>query len=277
MSLNFLNPHLFWLLAFAAVPLLLHLFARTKPPVYYVDLVHKPVLGPQAGRPDPRPVKQQAAPVKKTVPAPVVKPNSLPILWMVSECGANFKRLPMAVVRSWATGVPAVKTINQDAVDKVEEHIADAVAKGGKIMTGGKRHALGGTFFEPTIVTGATREMAFSKEETFGPLAPLFRFKTDEEVVEMANDTIFGLASYFYANDLSRVYKVAEALVQGMALRIEGGVVELAATRTFCCRDCGQQWQLPFGTGRPKSCPACDSTQFFRHDKTSRKKRPRSQ
>jgi predicted DNA-binding protein (UPF0251 family) len=71
--------------------------------------------------------------------------------------------------------------------------------------------------------------------------------------------------------------KVAEALVQGMALRIEGGVVELAATRTFCCRDCGQQWQLPFGTGRPKSCPACDSTQFFRHDKTSRKKRPRSQ
>ena len=106
--------------------------------------------------------------------------------------------------------------INADAVAKVEEHIADAVAKGGSVLTGGKRHELGGTFFEPTIVTNATQDMAFSKEETFGPLAPLFRFKTDEEVVEMANDTIFGLAAYFYGRDISRVTKVAEALEYGM-------------------------------------------------------------
>jgi succinate-semialdehyde dehydrogenase/glutarate-semialdehyde dehydrogenase len=106
--------------------------------------------------------------------------------------------------------------INKAAVEKVEEHIADALSKGGSVMTGGKRHALGGTFFEPTIVTGATREMAFAKEETFGPLAPLFRFETVEEVIELANDTIFGLAAYFYARDLSRVTLVQEALEYGM-------------------------------------------------------------
>ncbi|MCR8722783.1 NAD-dependent succinate-semialdehyde dehydrogenase [Frigidibacter sp. ROC022] len=106
--------------------------------------------------------------------------------------------------------------INADAVAKVEEHLADATAKGGKVLTGGKRSNLGGTFFEPTIVTGATREMAFAEEETFGPLAPLFRFETVDEVIELANDTIFGLASYFYAKDLSRVWKVAEALEYGM-------------------------------------------------------------
>ncbi len=106
--------------------------------------------------------------------------------------------------------------INGDAVDKVEEHIKDALAKGGSVVTGGKRHSLGGFFFEPTIITGATREMAFASEETFGPLAPLFRFETVEDVIEMANDTIFGLAAYFYARDLSRVTKVAEALEYGM-------------------------------------------------------------
>ena len=106
--------------------------------------------------------------------------------------------------------------INKAAVEKVEEHIADALSKGGSVMTGGKRHALGGTFFEPTIVTGATREMAFAKEETFGPLAPLFRFETVEEVIGLANDTIFGLAAYFYARDLSRVTLVQEALEYGM-------------------------------------------------------------
>ena len=106
--------------------------------------------------------------------------------------------------------------INLDAVEKVEEHIADAVAKGGTVVAGGKRHALGGTFFEPTIVTGATREMAFATEETFGPLAPLFKFETVDEVIELANDTIFGLACYFFANDISRVTKVQEALEYGM-------------------------------------------------------------
>ena len=106
--------------------------------------------------------------------------------------------------------------INEAAVEKVEEHLKDAQAKGAKILTGGHRHALGGTFFEPTIVTGATRDMAFAQDETFGPLAPLFKFETVDEVIELANDTIFGLASYFYARDLSRVYKVAEALEYGM-------------------------------------------------------------
>ena len=106
--------------------------------------------------------------------------------------------------------------ITDDAVCKVEEHIADAQAKGGKIALGGKRLGNEGTFFEPTIVTGATRDMRFSQEETFGPLAPLFKFKDEDEVIELANDTIFGLASYFYAKDISRVTKVAEALEYGI-------------------------------------------------------------
>ncbi|MGP6087956.1 NAD-dependent succinate-semialdehyde dehydrogenase [Antarctobacter jejuensis] len=114
-------------------------------------------------------------------------------------------------------GAPQVgPLINEAAVEKVEEHIADAVAKGGKILKGGKRHALGGTFFEPTIITGATKDMVFSQDETFGPMAPLFKFETVDEVIELANDTIFGLASYFYAKDLSRVTKVQEALEYGM-------------------------------------------------------------
>ncbi|MCB8838053.1 NAD-dependent succinate-semialdehyde dehydrogenase [Aurantimonas sp. VKM B-3413] len=106
--------------------------------------------------------------------------------------------------------------INAGAVAKVEEHLKDAEARGGKVVMGGHRHERGGTFFEPTIVTGATRDMAFSQEETFGPLAPLFKFETVDEVIELANDTIFGLASYFYAKDMSRVWKVAEALEYGM-------------------------------------------------------------
>jgi succinate-semialdehyde dehydrogenase/glutarate-semialdehyde dehydrogenase len=106
--------------------------------------------------------------------------------------------------------------ITDSAVAKVEEHIADATAKGAKVVLGGKRMGNEGTFFEPTIVTGATRDMAFSQDETFGPLAPLFKFKDEDEVIELANDTIFGLASYFYAKDISRVTKVAEALEYGM-------------------------------------------------------------
>ncbi len=106
--------------------------------------------------------------------------------------------------------------INMDAVDKVKEHIADATSKGGKVILGGAPSDLGGTFFQPTIVTGATQDMSFSKDETFGPLAPLFKFEDEDEVIAMANDTIFGLASYFYAKDLSRVYKVAEALEYGI-------------------------------------------------------------
>ena len=106
--------------------------------------------------------------------------------------------------------------INSEAIEKVQEHIADAKAKGAEVILGGEEHEMKGNFFGPTIVTGATRDMAFSTDETFGPLAPLFRFETEDDVIEMANDTIFGLASYFYAKDLSRVYKVAEALEYGI-------------------------------------------------------------
>ncbi len=113
-------------------------------------------------------------------------------------------------------GVAAGPLINVAAIDKVEAHIADAVAKGAQVAAGGKRHALGGAFFEPTILTGVTRAMQVATDETFGPVAPLFRFETEEDVIEQANDTIFGLAAYFYARDLSRVWRVAEALEYGM-------------------------------------------------------------
>lgn len=106
--------------------------------------------------------------------------------------------------------------ITRKAIDKVQEHIADAKEKGGEVILGGEDHELGGNFLHPTIVKGATQDMKFSTEETFGPLAPLFKFETEDDVIAMANDTIFGLASYFYAKDLSRVYKVAEALEYGI-------------------------------------------------------------
>ncbi|AEF20204.1 NADP-dependent succinate-semialdehyde dehydrogenase [Pseudomonas fulva] len=106
--------------------------------------------------------------------------------------------------------------IDEKAVAKVKEHIEDAVSKGAKILSGGKTHALGGTFFEPTILADVPKNALVSKDETFGPLAPLFRFKDEAEVIAMANDTEFGLASYFYARDLSRVFRVAEALEYGM-------------------------------------------------------------
>ncbi|TKZ21098.1 NAD-dependent succinate-semialdehyde dehydrogenase [Shimia litoralis] len=122
----------------------------------------------------------------------------------------------MPVGDGLADGIMFGPLINQEAVEKVEEHIADATSKGGEVILGGAASTLGGTFFEPTIVTGATPDMAFAKDETFGPLAPLFKFEDEDDVIAMANDTIFGLASYFYAKDLSRVYKVAEALEYGI-------------------------------------------------------------
>jgi succinate-semialdehyde dehydrogenase/glutarate-semialdehyde dehydrogenase len=106
--------------------------------------------------------------------------------------------------------------IDPAALRKVEEHIADATAKGASIATGGKRHALGGTFFEPTILTGVTPAMMVAREETFGPVAPLFRFKTEKEAVAMANDTEFGLAAYLYTRDLARSWRVSEALEYGI-------------------------------------------------------------
>jgi succinate-semialdehyde dehydrogenase/glutarate-semialdehyde dehydrogenase len=106
--------------------------------------------------------------------------------------------------------------INREALDKVEEHIADATARGATVSIGGKRHALGGTFYEPTILTGVTPEMKIFREETFGPVASLIRFSTDAEVIELANRTEFGLASYFYSRDIGRIWRVAEALEYGM-------------------------------------------------------------
>ncbi|MBB5411268.1 succinate-semialdehyde dehydrogenase/glutarate-semialdehyde dehydrogenase [Paraburkholderia sp. HC6.4b] len=106
--------------------------------------------------------------------------------------------------------------INEAAVQKVEAHIADALAKGASVVTGGKRHALGHGFFEPTVLRDVTPAMQVAKDETFGPLAPLFRFSSDDEVIGFANDTEFGLASYFYSRDIGRVWRVAEALEYGM-------------------------------------------------------------
>ncbi len=106
--------------------------------------------------------------------------------------------------------------IEPSAVSKVQEHLDDALSKGGTVLTGGKPHALGGLFYEPTIVTNATKDMMVSVDETFGPFAPLFKFKDEDDVIALANDTIFGLASYFYAKDISRVTKVAEALEYGI-------------------------------------------------------------
>jgi succinate-semialdehyde dehydrogenase / glutarate-semialdehyde dehydrogenase len=113
-------------------------------------------------------------------------------------------------------GVVLGPLIDDNAIAKVEEHVADALAKGAKIAVGGHRHALGGRFFEPTVLTGVTKAMKVSNEETFGPVAPLFRFKDEADVVAQANDTEFGLASYFYARDMGRVWRVAEALDAGI-------------------------------------------------------------
>ncbi|WP_236172095.1 NADP-dependent succinate-semialdehyde dehydrogenase [Pseudomonas pseudonitroreducens] len=113
-------------------------------------------------------------------------------------------------------GVTTGPLIDSKAVAKVEEHIADAVSKGAKVLTGGKPHSLGGTFFEPTILVDVPKSALVSKDETFGPLAPVFRFKDEAEVIAMSNDTEFGLASYFYARDLARVFRVAEQLEYGM-------------------------------------------------------------
>ncbi|HKT72598.1 MAG TPA: NADP-dependent succinate-semialdehyde dehydrogenase [Steroidobacteraceae bacterium] len=106
--------------------------------------------------------------------------------------------------------------IDDKALAKVEEHIADAVSKGARIIHGGKRHALGGTFFQPTVVTDVTPKMLMAREETFGPVAPLFRFETEAEAIRLANDTEFGLAAYFYTRDLARSFRVAEALEYGI-------------------------------------------------------------
>jgi succinate-semialdehyde dehydrogenase/glutarate-semialdehyde dehydrogenase len=120
----------------------------------------------------------------------------------------------MKVGNGFEDGVMQGPLIEDAAIDKIKRHVADAIAKGGKVETGGK--ALAGQFFEPTVVSGATADMLCAKEETFGPFAPVFKFKTEQEAIDAANNTEFGLASYFYSRDIGRIYRVAEALEYGM-------------------------------------------------------------
>ncbi len=121
-------------------------------------------------------------------------------------------------------GVTQGPLIDKAAVEKVEAHIADALAKGAKVVTGGKRHSLGGTFFEPTVVTDVNTQMAVAREETFGPVAPLFKFSTEAEAIKLANDTEFGLAAYFYGRDIGRIWRVAEGLEYGI-VGINTGII----------------------------------------------------
>ena len=122
------------------------------------------------------------------------------------------------------SGIQQGPLIDEQAVHKVESHIADALANGSTLVMGGKRHPLGQNFFEPTLLTGAKQGMRVAREETFGPLAAVFRFDTEEEVIHYANDTEFGLASYFYTRDVGRVFRVAEQLQYGM-VAVNSGVL----------------------------------------------------
>jgi succinate-semialdehyde dehydrogenase/glutarate-semialdehyde dehydrogenase len=121
-------------------------------------------------------------------------------------------------------GVQQGPLIDEKAIEKVEEHIADAVKKGGKVVAGGKRHKLGGTFFEPTVIANVTPDMAVAREETFGPVAPIFKFKDEAEGIRMANATEFGLACYFFTKDLGRAFRVAEGLEYGQ-VGVNAGVI----------------------------------------------------
>ena len=132
--------------------------------------------------------------------------------------------IKLKVGNGMEVGVTTGPLINPAAIDKVETHIADAVGMGAQVVTGGKRHSLGGTFFEPTVLKNVTTRMLITREETFGPVAPLFRFHTEDEVIGMANDTPFGLAAYFYARDVGRCFRVAEALEYGI-IGVNEGII----------------------------------------------------
>ena len=138
------------------------------------------------------------------------------------KLGAEVKK--MKVGPGTEAGVTTGPLINKAAIEKVEEHVADALEHGAKVVLGGKRHARGGNFYEPTILTDVTQAMMVAREETFGPVAPLFKFKTEADVIAMANDTPFGLAAYFYARDVGRVWRVAEALECGI-IGINEGII----------------------------------------------------
>ena len=124
-------------------------------------------------------------------------------------------------------GVTQGPLIDEPALHKVEELVADAASKGGTVVTGGKRHSLGRTFYEPTIITNAHKGMRIAQEEVFGPVAPVFRFNSEQEAIEMANDTEFGLAAYFFARDVGRVWRVSSALQYGM-VGINSGIISTA-------------------------------------------------
>jgi len=128
----------------------------------------------------------------------------------------------LKVADGFTEGAQQGPLIDMAALEKVESHVADATAKGAKVLLGGRRHALGGSFYEPTVLADVTPTMAVAREETFGPVAPLFRFKDEAEAIRMANDTEFGLASYFYSRDVGRVVRVSEALEYGMVGINEG-------------------------------------------------------
>ena len=128
----------------------------------------------------------------------------------------------LKVAPAFEEGAEQGPLINEKAVEKIEEHIADAVGKGAKVLVGGKRHELGQTFFEPTVLSHVTPDMLVARNETFAPLAPVFQFSTDEEAIQMANDTEFGLASYIYTESLSRAWKISEALEYGIVGINEG-------------------------------------------------------
>jgi succinate-semialdehyde dehydrogenase / glutarate-semialdehyde dehydrogenase len=135
----------------------------------------------------------------------------------LAEASNNLK-----VGNGFEDGVNQGPLIDDRAVDKVEEHIKDAVSKGAKVLAGGSRHQLGGSFFQPTVLSHVTPEMAVAREETFGPLSPLFRFSEESEAIRLANATEYGLACYFYTRDLGRAFRVSEALEYGLVGVNEG-------------------------------------------------------
>ena len=128
----------------------------------------------------------------------------------------------MKVANGFQPGAVIGPLIDMKAIEKVEAHIEDALKKGTQVAIGGHRHALGGSFFEPTVLTDVTTDMMITREETFGPVAPLYRFKSEDEAIRMANDTEFGLAAYFYSRDIGRIWRVAEALEYGIVGINEG-------------------------------------------------------
>ncbi len=136
---------------------------------------------------------------------------------MLADAAKNIK-----VADGFEDGAQQGPLINEAAVTKVESHVEDAISKGAKLLAGGQRHKLGGTFYEPTVLSGVTKEMMVAKEETFGPMAPVFKFETEEEAIEMANDTEFGLAAYFYSRDIGRIWRVSEGLEYGIVGVNEG-------------------------------------------------------